>query len=146
MAAYTAPPIPATPVRGARRAEFVFAGIDQAGPSFEARVFLNNPDADEHTEQTLQTGYAGSFHVYGYGELAPPAMTEAKARRSKGGGPVAPIEKRLHGDPSAVRAALEGRDELTITVVSVPVDPGGAAPERPFERVDIVYDRAATEP
>lgn len=131
--------------RGARRAEVVFAGVEQAGPSFEARVFLNNPEADESTPQRPETGYAGSFHVYGYGEPAPPAIAEAKAKQAEGGGAVAPIEKRLHADEVAVRAALEGCDELTITVVPVPADPGGAVPARPFEHVDVVFNRAATE-
>ena len=145
MAAYTAPPISVTSFRGVRRAELVFGGVDQAGPSFEARVFLNNPDADESTTQTPETGYAGSFHVYGYGEPAPPAIAATKAMQAKGGGPIVPIEKRLHADEAAVRAALEGSDELAVTVVPVPADPGGAAPERPFEHVDVVFDRAATE-
>ncbi len=122
----------------------MFAGVEQAGPSFEARVFLNRPNADESTPQTPEMGYAGSFHVYGYGEPAPPAVAQAKARRPTGGAPVAPIEKRLHADETAIRAALEGSDELTITVVPVPADPGGDVPERPFEHVDVVFDRAAT--
>jgi hypothetical protein len=146
MAAYTASPIPVTSFRGVRRAELVFGGVDQAGPSFEGRVFLNNPDADESTPLTSETGYAGSFHVYGYGEPAPPAVAEANARREKDGGPVAPIEKRLHADEATVRAAIEGSDELTVTVVPVPVDPGGAVPEQPFESVEVVFDRATTEP
>lgn len=135
-----------TPFRRARRAELVFAGIDQAGPSFEARVFLNNPDADESTAQTPETGYAGSFHVYGYGEPAPPAIAEAKAKQAEGSGPIAPIVKRLQADEAAVRAALERSDELAVTVVPVPANPGGAVPERPFEQLDVVFDRAATEP
>jgi hypothetical protein len=145
MHSYTAPPVLVTPARGAGRAELVFGGIEQAGPSFEGRVFLNNPEADERTALTPEAGYAGSFHVYGYGEPAPPAIAEAKAARAEGG-PVAPIEKRLHADEEAVRAALEGSDELTVTVVPVPADPGGTVPERPFEQVDIVFDRATTEP
>ena len=28
------------------RADLVFYGVDHSGPSFEARVFLNQPDAD----------------------------------------------------------------------------------------------------
>jgi hypothetical protein len=146
MAAYTAPPIPVSPFQGMSRAELIFGGVDQAGPSLEGRVFLNNPDADESTALTPETGYAGSFHVYGYGEPAPPAIAEAKAKQAEGGGPVAPIEKRLRADQAAIRAALEGSDELTITVVPVPADPGGAVPERPFETVDVVFDRATTEP
>src|SRR5438874_1537705 len=54
-------------VRASRRAVLEFDGVDQAGPSYEARVFLNNPDADQDTPTTPEHGYAGSFHVYGYG-------------------------------------------------------------------------------
>lgn len=139
MTAYTAPPIAVGPLRDEHRAELVFEGVEQAGPSFEARVFLNNPEADESTPRTPEAGYAGSFHVYGYGAQAPPEMAEAKARRAPDAGPVAPIEKRVHADEGALRAALEHGDELTVTVVSVPADPGGAAPERPFERVNVVF-------
>ncbi len=145
MASYTAPPILVTAPRRDGRAEFIFGGIEQAGPSFEGRVFLNNPEADERTSLTPDSGYAGSFHVYGYGGTAPQAVAEAKAARAEGG-PVAPIEKRLHADEEAVRAALDGSDELTVTVIPVPADPGGTVPGRPFEHVDIVFNRGTTEP
>ena len=145
MGSYSAPPISVAPFRGARQLDLVFRGVEQAGPSFEGRVFLNNPEADESTPQAVEAGYAGSFHVYGYGEPAPPAIVEAKEKRVQGAAPVAPIEKRLHVDQAALRAALEGSDELTVTVVSVPSDPGGAVPERPFERVDFVFEPAETE-
>ena len=102
-------------------------------------MFLNNPDADESTPRTADAGYAGSFHVYGYGAQAPPAMAEAKAREEPDAGPVAPIEKRVRAHEGALRAALEHGDQLTVTVVSVPADPGGATPERPFERVNVVF-------
>jgi hypothetical protein len=140
MGSYTAPPIPMDALRDARRAELVFRGVEQAGPSFEARVYLNNPDADETTERTPEAGYAGSFHVYGYGEHPPPALADAKARQAPGGAPVAPIEKRLRADEAALRRALEGSDELTVSVVSVPADPGGPIPGRPFEDVEVVFD------
>ncbi len=146
MAGYTAPPIAVTSVSGLGRAELVFAGVDQAGPSFEGRVFLNNPDADETTAQTPETGYAGSFYVYGYGEPAPPAIAEARQTQAKGSGPIAPIEKRLHPDETAVRTALEGSDKLAITVVPIASDSRGVAVEQPFERVDVVFERTATEP
>jgi hypothetical protein len=141
MGSYTAPPIQVRSFRDSRRVELVFGGIEQAGPSFEGRVFLNHPDADETTTTTPASGYAGSFHVYGYGEHPPPALAEAKAKQRPEGAPVAPIEKRLRADPAAVRTALEGSDALTVTVVPVPVDPGGPAPERPFEDLEIVFDR-----
>jgi hypothetical protein len=142
MGAHTAPPIPTAPFRGAKRAELAFAGVEQAGPSFEGRVFLNNPEADESTPRTPQAGYVGSFHVFGYGEPAPPAVAEARAKQPEGGAPVAPIEKRVPVPEEMLRAALEGSDELTVTVVPVPVDPGGPVPDKPFERVEVVFDRA----
>jgi hypothetical protein len=141
MASYTAPPIPA-PSRTFRAAALVFRGVDQAGPSFEGRVFLNRPDADETTPRTPEMGYAGSFHVYGYGEAAPPAIAEAK--RSGATGPVAPIEKRVLADETALRAALADSDEVTVTVVPVPNDPGGATPERPFEDLTVLFDPATS--
>jgi hypothetical protein len=144
MGSYSAPPIPVAQFKGARRAELVFAGIEQAGPSFEGRVFLNNPDADEATPQTPEAGYAGSFHVYGYGEHAPPALAEEKAARGPEAPPVAPIEKRLHADDATLRRALEDSDELTVTVVGVPVEPDAPVPDRAFEEVVVVFARAAT--
>jgi tyrosinase len=49
------------------RADLVFYGVDHRGPSFEARVFLNAPDADVETALSLESGYAGSFVVFGHG-------------------------------------------------------------------------------
>jgi hypothetical protein len=143
MTSYTAPPV-RPPSRGVRRVELVFGGIEQAGPSFEGRVFLNHPGADAGTPRTAEAGYAGSFHVYGYGQPAPPAIAAAKAKQVEGVGAVAPIEKRVRADEAAVRAALERSEEIAVTVVAVPADPGGATPERPFERLDVLFDRAAT--
>ena len=50
-----------------RRADLIFEGVDHAGPSFEARVFLNNPNATVETAPTAANGYAGSFHIFGHG-------------------------------------------------------------------------------
>ena len=138
--AYTAPPLSVAAPPPDGEAQLVFAGVEQAGPSFESRVFLNNPGADENTPLTPDHGYAGSFHVYGHGEQAPPAMAEAKARAESGSGPVAPIEKRLRVDQQALRTALEGSGELTVTVVPIPADPGAATPARPFEKVEVVFN------
>ena len=140
MGAYTAPPLRVNTFRDSRQADLVFRGVEQAGPSFEGRVFLNNPDADDTTQRTPEAGYAGSFHVYGYGEHPPPSLADAKARQAPGGAPVAPIEKRLHVDETALRNALERSDQLTVSVVPVPADPGGSSPGRPFQTVELVFD------
>jgi hypothetical protein len=124
MPAYTSDPISPPPLQDVKRVELVFGGVEQAGPSFEGRVFLNNPDAGETTDR----GYVGSFHVYGFGKPAPPGLVSA------------PIEKRIDADAEAVRAAA-GDGPLHVTVVPVPVDPGGPLPERPFETVEVILDR-----
>jgi hypothetical protein len=49
------------------RADLVFDGLDHSGASFEARIFINNPDADATTEMTAQNRYAGRFHIFGHG-------------------------------------------------------------------------------
>jgi tyrosinase len=49
------------------RADLVFYGVEHRGPSFEARVFLNSPDASLNTPLDLETGYAGSFVIFGHG-------------------------------------------------------------------------------
>jgi hypothetical protein len=51
------------------RADLQFHGVDHSGVSYEARVFLNRPDADANTplETVDDGGYAGSFHIFGHG-------------------------------------------------------------------------------
>ena len=50
-----------------KRADIVVDGVDHSGPSFEVRVFGNNPGATATTEPTAENGYLGSFHVFGHG-------------------------------------------------------------------------------
>lgn len=49
------------------RADFELRGIDHSGPSYEGRVFLNNPGADASTPREEGEGYAGSFYIFGHG-------------------------------------------------------------------------------
>lgn len=49
------------------RADLIFYGVDHSGPSYEARIFLDNPRASEETPCTAEEGYAGSFTVFGHG-------------------------------------------------------------------------------
>lgn len=141
MNSYTAPPIPVTDIRGGDRTELIFDGVDMAGASFEGRVFLNNPHADAGTEPAPESGYAGSFYVYGYGEPVSPEIAAARSRGETGA--LAPVEQRVQPDEAVMRAALDGRDQLTVTVVSIPADPGGDVPDRPFEKVEVVLGRNA---
>jgi tyrosinase len=52
---------------GYSRADLVFYGVDHSGPSFQARIFLDNPGADAATAAEPEQGYAGSFHIFGHG-------------------------------------------------------------------------------
>ena len=49
------------------RADLELYGIDHSGPSYEGRVFLNNPRADENTALDIKNGYAGSYNIFGHG-------------------------------------------------------------------------------
>lgn len=48
------------------RADLILYGIDHSGPSFEARVFLDAPDAD-HASGRADPACAGSLFVFGHG-------------------------------------------------------------------------------
>jgi hypothetical protein len=112
---YVSPPIAVPPHPAGTdfgRANIQFEGVEQAGPAYEARVFLNNAGADANTPMTPQHGYAGSFHVYGLGvplEGGPFAAAQA------------PISKSLVAT-EAVRAAASKTPNVTVTVI--PVYPG----------------------
>ena len=49
------------------RADLTFYGLDHSGPSYEVRVFLNNPSADPGTPLNADAGFAGKFSVFGHG-------------------------------------------------------------------------------
>jgi tyrosinase len=49
------------------RVDLEFRGIDHSGPSYEGRVFINNPNADQTTEKNISAGYVGSFYIFGHG-------------------------------------------------------------------------------
>lgn len=105
---------------GFDRADIEIYGIDQSGASFEGRVFLNNPEATLATPLSPENGYAGSFHVYGYG-IWPADVTARPAKPAGSQGIRAPITKTLIATEAVRRAAAKG-NEASVTVV--PVFPG----------------------
>lgn len=50
-----------------KRADIEFEGLDHSGSTYEGRVFLNNVEADAATEPTAESGYAGSYYIFGHG-------------------------------------------------------------------------------
>src|SRR6266550_2412461 len=97
----------------------VGSDFERADGSFEARVFLNNPEADASTPMTPEHGYAGSFHVYGYGRYP--------GEPDPAGGPAAPMTRYVTAT-EAVRAALASGD---VTVTTVAVGRGGQSGDGP---------------
>jgi hypothetical protein len=49
------------------RADIEIVGVDHSSSSYEGRIFLNNPNANQSTDITLENGYVGSYHIFGHG-------------------------------------------------------------------------------
>jgi hypothetical protein len=107
-------PIGAEEASRLERADIVVEGVDQAGPSFELRVFVNSPHADSATEPTPEAGYAGSIYVYGYGR--PPEES----------GPRIPMTRYVMATDAVRAAAARG---ATAAVTLVPVSSATHAPD-----------------
>jgi hypothetical protein len=111
--------IPSVPIpsgtegaEGVRRGDIEVSGLDHGGPSYEVRIFLDNPHADAETEPTPDNGYAASIYVYGYGD--PPAGEDA----GRSGRTSAPITRSVMAT-EAVRAAAQRGRQATVTLVAV---------------------------
>jgi hypothetical protein len=120
-------PVGSEGLSAGQQAHVVLDGLEQAGDSFELRLFLNDPDADATTATTGHAGYAGSIHVYGYGH--PPEGGETQQ-----GAPRLPMTRRLNATQAIAAAAAEGQ-EMTVTLV--PVAYGDAKPDARLENVQV---------
>lgn len=49
------------------RADLILHKLHHSGPSYEGKVFLNNPSVSHETPSEPQHGYVGSFFVFGHG-------------------------------------------------------------------------------
>src|SRR6266516_3166676 len=67
LSRYTSPPIELPAADEAfTRADLIFYGLDHSSYSYEGRIFLNAPDADEKASRG-HDAYAGSFWIFGHG-------------------------------------------------------------------------------
>jgi hypothetical protein len=122
-------PAVALPPGGGERADIAVSGLEQAGPSYELRVFLGNPAADAQTALTPDSGYAGSIHVYGYGEPPPPGLGASRPRM--------PMTRSLIATDAVRAAAARGQ---TAAVTLVPVSYEAAVIE--LDGVDVAVESA----
>ncbi len=113
------------------RADLVFYGVDHSGPSYEARIFINNASADADTERVAEQGYAGAFAVFGHngcfgadGHCLPDQRyTDAFDRRAPH--PLRPLTKTVIATEAIRRAIVDPSvQEIKVTVVSVTPDDG----------------------
>ena len=49
------------------RADIEIHGVDHSGQTYEGRVFLNNPKANQKTLKNERNNYAGSYYIFGHG-------------------------------------------------------------------------------
>ena len=117
---------PAAITRDFTRADLLFYGVENRGPSYEALVFLNAPEANLATPLDVETGFAGSFVVLGHG-----CRSDARPRRafptqrdpfdSRPPHGLAP-ETKMVDITEAIRHPRCAGDMVTITVL--PILPG----------------------
>jgi hypothetical protein len=108
----------------AKRIDVELHGVDQAVPSYEGRLFLGNPDAGRDTELTEESGYLGSFFVFGKVECwgedeghCNPA-SERKFDRRRPPGRHAKIRVTVPAD-RARRLAASAGERATLAIVAV---------------------------
>lgn len=112
------------------RADLVFYGVDHSGPSFEARIFINAPDASVDTPRD-DPHYAGSFCIFGHGgcfgdvghcdvPTEPPDPFDVRPPHA-----LVPAAKTVIVT-DALRRIVDPSDE-TLTVTAVAVVPGDGA-------------------
>jgi hypothetical protein len=105
------------------RADLLFDGVDHAGASYEGRVFLNNPKADDETPTTLENGYAGRYHIFGHGGcFGDVGHCEVNGPRRpydpRYSHPLTPASKIVIAT-EAIRRAINQGQEMTVTVVPI---------------------------
>jgi hypothetical protein len=70
MDRFDSKPLPLSPSLAAGQfsaAQLIFYDVDHSGPSFEAFAFLNQPGVELGTPLEPDSGYAGSFTIFGHG-------------------------------------------------------------------------------
>jgi hypothetical protein len=140
MATFDSKPFARQPLATAyARADIEVHGVDQAVPSYEGRIFLNNAEADAETARDAAHGYLGSFFVFGKvecwgeeGHCDEPDRREFDRRRN----PTRYAKFRVKIPEGALARRLEDAgDEVTLSVVAV-------LPEREeykrFDPVDVL--------
>lgn len=119
------------------RGDIEFHGLDHSGPSYEGRVYLNNTAADDATSKAADTGYAGSYYVFGHGRCVGDAgHCDVHTRPRYDPRPPHPLTPtRLTVIATdAIKRAVKAGGEVTVTVVPV-INPSDEYADRPDDVV-----------
>jgi tyrosinase len=110
-----------------KRADVELYGVDHSGPSYEGRVFLNNPEANEDTPITIEKGYVGSYYVFGHGGCyADEGHCDLKERSPFDFRPPDPNERYDYHLKITEQIRKLGKDTIKFTVTIVPILAGGS--------------------
>ena len=104
------------------RADIVIRNMDGSGISYEGKVFLNNPNANQETVLSLENGYVGSYHIFGYGALFPGDIHKERSRYDHRPSQSPLIEYKRIVVTDALRVLGQNTNAFVITIV--PVLPG----------------------
>jgi hypothetical protein len=105
------------------RVDLQFHGIDHSGPSYEGRIFINNPQADQNTPTTLENGYVGSYNIFGHGRCFGD-VGHCEIRRAispfdyRPSHPLTPAFKRIR-ITDQIKKIGNDRKEFVITIVPI---------------------------
>jgi hypothetical protein len=105
------------------RADLEIDGIDHSGASYEGRVFLNNPEANQDTPRNLKNGYVGSIYVFAHGGCyGDSGHCEIRKERRlydyRSSNPLLPIKKRLI-ITIALSKMTKGTKDIRVTIVPI---------------------------
>lgn len=104
------------------KVDLEFYGLDHSGPSYEGRVFINNPRANEKTKLNVNSGYAGSYHIFGhggcFGDIGHCDVTSRRFYDHRSQHPLTPAFKGI--DITKIfNRVIRNNKELVITIVPI---------------------------
>ena len=116
------------------RADLTFYGLDHSGPSYQVRVFFDNPAAGPDTPLRAGEGFAGAFAVFAHGGcFGDEGHCDVR-------GPVSAFDRRPPRQLVPITRALTVTDAIreliqrelnSVTVTAVPVVRPRAGHRRP---------------
>jgi hypothetical protein len=124
------------------RADIEIHNLDHSGQSYEGRVFLNNPNANQRTPVDEEHNYVGSYHVFGhggcYGDIGHCDVVREKRRYDRRlSSDIRPQYKRIIATSTIKKIGGE-TDRFTITIV--PVLYGDELSQRSLKKDIIKFD------